>query len=317
VTEIEKRIGLKNNIFADLFAGTGIIGKKVKNEVNQVIANDLEKYAYVLNKNNLLQRYDNLKEKKEIIDYLNNIKPRDDGLIYNYYCSPADRKYFSDENGKKIDAIRMEIEKYKNDEELYYFLLATLIESADKVANTASVYASFLKKLKKTAKQPLKLMFEIENEFLFGSVNNRNHKVYNEDANELIKKISGNILYLDPPYNERQYGAYYHILNTIAEYKPFNPKGITGQREYNRSKWCIKKEAGNQLFELLNNANFEWIFLSYNNEGLMSEEEIKKIMSEFGKYELVKKEYQRYKADKNREYKNDKTYEYLHILQKK
>jgi adenine-specific DNA-methyltransferase len=306
--EINKKISIKGKIFCDLFAGTGIIGRSVKKEVKKVIANDIEYYAYVLNRN-YIGNHKNLKEKLEVLDYLNNLDLKE-GFIYQNYCSPVNRLYFSDENGKKIDTIRMEIEKFKDDEDLYYFLLASLIESADKVANTASVYGAFLKKLKKSAQKELILEPAIYEE------NENEHVVFQDDANKLIEKVSGDILYLDPPYNSRQYGANYHLLNTIAEYKEFEPKGKTGLRNYYKSPWCQKGKVKVIFENLIKSANFEWIFLSYNNEGLMSEEEIRGIMSKFGKYELVKKEYQRYKADKNRVYKDDKTYEYLHILRK-
>jgi len=305
--EITKRA--TPQIFCDLFAGTGIMGRVFKKDVKKVISNDIEYYAYVLNRN-YIGNHKNLKEKLEVIEYLNNLPLRDDGFIYNTYCSPAGRLYFSDENGKKIDTIRMEIEKFRYDEDLYYFLLASLIESADKVANTASVYGAFLKKLKKSALKPLVLEPAIYEE------NENEHFVSQKDANELIKEISGNVLYLDPPYNSRQYGANYHLLNTIAEYKEFEPKGKTGLRNYYKSPWCQKGKVKEAFENLIKNAEFEWIFLSYNNEGLMSEEDIRNIMSKYGKYELIKKEYQRYKADRNRVYKDNKTYEYLHILKK-
>ncbi len=105
-----------------------------------------------------------------------------------------------------------------------------------------------------------------------------------------------------------------HLLNTIALYDNFTPKGKTGLREYNRSNYCKKSEVFQSFENLIKNAKFEYIFLSYNNEGLMSETDVKNIMSKYGKYSLVKKEYQRFKADKNRKYKADSTFEYLHIL---
>ena len=180
-SEINKKVKVKEKIFCDIFAGTGIIGRVFKRSVKKVIANDIEYYAYVLNRN-YIGNHKNLKEKLEIIEYLNNLHLRDDGFIYRNYCSPANRLYFSDENGKKIDSIRMEIEKFKNDEDLYYFLLASLIESADKVANTASVYGAFLKKLKKSAQKELILEPAIYEE------NDNEHEIYQKDANELIKK---------------------------------------------------------------------------------------------------------------------------------
>lgn len=316
--EITNVVGdsLSNKVFCDLFAGTGIVGRKFKTNVKQVIANDMEYYSYVLNRN-YIGNHQTISKADELLQELENLLPKE-GFIYQNYClgSGSERQYFSDENGKKIDSIRMQIEEWKNthyiDEDTYYFLLATLLENADKVANTASVYGAFLKNLKRSALKPLSLepaLFEI---------NCNDHQVYQMDANQLIKNISGDILYLDPPYNARQYGANYHMLNTIALYDNFTPKGKTGLREYNRSKYCSKSDVTFEFETLIREANFKYIFLSYNNEGLMSVEQVRDIFERYGKYDLVQTEYQRFKADKteNRKHKADSTFEYLHILEK-
>ena len=306
---------LSDKIFCDLFAGTGIVGRNFKKEVKKVISNDMEFYSYVLNKNYI--------ENHEFLDneiYIKELNETngEEGFIFNEYSEngKANRLYFSEHNGKKIDAIRTKIEFWKTEKKissaLYYFLLASLLESADKVANTASVYGAFLKKIKKTAQKELILepaIFEI---------NSHSHEVYNEDSNILIKKIEGDILYLDPPYNAREYGANYHLLNTIAKYDNFTPKGKTGLRDYSKSAFCKKKEVEKSFDDLIKNANFKYIFLSYNNEGIMSSETIKKILSNYGKYDLLTTEYQRFRADKkeNRNHKASSTTEYLHILEK-
>ncbi|MDP5045130.1 MAG: DNA adenine methylase, partial [Leeuwenhoekiella sp.] len=228
----------------------------------------------------------------------------------------ANRLYFSAENGKKIDAIRNQIEIWyvqkEIEEDLYYFLLASLLESADKVANTASVYGAYLKKIKKSAQKPL-VMQPAEFQITSG-----NHDVFNEDSNALIKKIEGDILYLDPPYNARQYGANYHLLNTIAKKDTFVPKGKTGLRAYSKSAFCSKVEVAQTFENLIASANFKTLFLSYNNEGLMPAATVKSIMQRYGRYDLVTKEYQRFKADKteSRNHKATTTTEYLHILEK-
>ena len=190
--------------------------------------------------------------------------------------------------------------------------MASLLESADKVANTASVYGAYLKHIKKSAQKELNL------EPALFQINDNEHEVFNEDSNQLIKKIAGDILYLDPPYNARQYGSNYHLLNTIAKYDTFLPKGKTGLREYNRSNYCSKSQVKKSFEDLIKNANFQYTFLSYNNEGLMSEEEIRTIMSKYGKYDLVTTDYQRFKADKteNRNHIANSTTEFLHILEK-
>ena len=181
-----------------------------------------------------------------------------------------------------------------------------------KVANTASVYGAFLKKLKKSASKRLILepaIFEL---------NDNEHLVFNENANDLIKKISGDILYLDPPYNERQYCSNYHILETIARNDNPKMKGKTGLREYSsqKSDFCIKNKVAIAFENLIKNADFKYIFLSYNNEGLMSLDTIKNIMSKYGEYKVFTQEYRRFKADSKRKNKATTTIEYLHCLVK-
>jgi adenine-specific DNA-methyltransferase len=312
--EILKIVGgdISQKIFCDIFAGTAVVARAFKKDVKTVISNDIEYYSFVLNKNYI----DNHKEIKDRADYiaeLNALPLIDNGFIYKHYCkgSGSQRQYFSDNNGKKIDTIRTEIQKWKNsekiDESLYYFLLASLLVSADKVANTASVYGAFLKYLKPPASKELVLTpadFQISD---------NEHQVFNEDSNDLIKKIKGDILYLDPPYNNRQYGANYHILNTIALYDDFIPKGKTGRRVYNRSAYSKKRKVHSSFEELIKNANFRYIFLSYNDDGLMSGDDVREIMSKYGDYKLVKKEYKRFisqNVDKS------STFEHLHILEK-
>ena len=309
---------LSDKVFCDIFAGTGIIGRNFKNDVKQVISNDFEYYSYVLNKN-YIENHREIKNKNDYIYTLNNLQLIDTGFIYQNYCldSGSERQYFSDYNGKVIDTIRTKIEEWKNSKKigdnLYYFLLASLLESADKVANTASVYGAFLKHLKNSAQK--KLFLQTAN----FEINDNKHKVFNLDSNDLITEISGDILYLDPPYNARQYGSNYHLLNTIAKYDNFIPKGKTGLRNYQKSKYCSKKQVLNEFDFLVKNANFKFIFLSYNNEGLMSTDDVRKIMLKYGRYDIATIRYQRFKADKdeNRNYKANSTKEYLHILEKK
>ena len=298
---------LSQKTFCDIFAGTGIVGRTFKTSVKKVIANDIEYYSYVLNKNYIgnQQPIDN---KLQLIEELNALPPISNGFIYNNYClgGNGERQYFSDANGKKIDTMRTAIESWKQSgriaDNAYYFLLCSLLECADKVANTASVYGAYLKKLKKSAQKDL-ILEPAEYE-----LDNNKHQIFNKDANELINEIEGDILYLDPPYNARQYGANYHLLNTIAEYKPFEPSGKTGLRQHYKSKYCSAGSVKNEFENLIKNAKFKYIFLSYNNEGLMTVGDVKSIMSKYGRYDLAQTDYQRFKADS--------TVEYLHILEK-
>jgi len=307
---------LSQKVFCDLFAGTGIVGRSFKHDVKHVISNDREAYSFVLNKH-YIENGETIADKDALIEELNALKPIDNGFIYSHYCigSQSGRRYFSDENGQKIDAIRTQIEAWKTagtiNEAAYYFLIASLIESADKIANTASIYGSFLKELKKPAAKTL-VLTPADFEPSAGA-----HVVYQKDANVLIQEIEGDILYLDPPYNHRDYGANYHLLNTIALYDTFIPKGRSGRRAYKVSRYCKKSEAYRTFEELIKNARFNHIFLSYNNEGLMHVGDLQNIMSKYGHYRLEKIAYKRFKANRLKDRKADTTYEYIHILEKR
>lgn len=316
VISSEFNSSLKELTFCDLFAGTGIIGRKFKPVVKKVIANDVELYSYVL-----LQNYINnhleIPEKEHYIEQLNQLQAKNGFLAQEYgENGRAGRLFFSEQNAQKIEACRQQIETWKQAEKihknLYYFLLASLLESADKVANTASVYGAFLKKIKISASKEM-----IIKPAVFTETKN-SHSVFQKDANVLINEIEGDILYLDPPYNARQYGANYHLLNTIARYKIFIPKGKTGLPAYYKSNYCKRNEVTQAFESLIKSAKFSYIYLSYNNEGLMSPEVIQQIMAKYGDYHLETKSYQRFKADKteNRKHKASATTEFLHCLKK-
>lgn len=320
VKSIEKSITkpLNECVFCDLFAGTGAVGRAFKGRVKKIIANDREFYSFVLNQN-YIANHKRLENKMVLLKNLENLKGVRGKIYENYSLGGTKNKayqrlYFSDENAAKIDAIRQKIEHLKDTNAInsseYYFLLASLLESADKVANTACVYGAFLKKLKKSALKIIKLQgAEFE-------CNDNEHEVFNEDATTLITKIKGDILYLDPPYNAREYAANYHLLNTIALYDDFVPRGKTGLRTYQKSAFCKKATVAKALENIIAKADFKWIFLSYNDEGILAIEEIRSIFEKYGKYSLLSTKHQRFKADSQRVQKQVGVVEYLHILSK-
>ncbi|MEG2013574.1 MAG: DNA adenine methylase [Anaerovoracaceae bacterium] len=309
-------------VFADLFAGTGVVSGSFKDDGYAIIANDIQYYSYVMTKH-MIENNGNLDKERcsQLINELDQLEGVE-GFIYNNYSYEGTegqefrRMYFTEYNAKKCDAVRIAIEEWFNEKKIteneYYFLLGSLINSIDKCANTASVYGAYLKKLKRSALKDMQL---IQLPIMHGSVDCR---VYNEDISELIKNISGDILYLDPPYNARQYCTNYHMLETIAKYDDPVIKGKTGLREYSTQKsvFCVKNKVSEALEELIKNAKFKYIFLSYNNEGLMPFDTIEKIMKKYGKYKVYMQTYRRFKADNARDNKSDTTVEYLHCLVK-
>jgi len=294
----------KKSLF-DLFAGTGAVGNHFNGKVRRVFSNDLEEYSFYLNYNLLI----NNKSFEQDFIWLNNLAPKE-GFIWKHYSPAGGRMYFTEETAKKIDAIREQIFKAPTANAYKTHLLASLIESADRVANTASVYGAYLKDFKKSALTPFMLR-----PAMFKNTGT-NNKVFKYDAEKIVGEVETDILYLDPPYNTRQYGANYHLLNTIVTKAPFEPQGITGlPPQYNKSTFCSIKTVEESLMNILANAKAKDIFLSYSNEGLLDPIQIKTIMKEFGGYYLYTKDYKRFKANSSTE--SNTVTEYLHYLRKK
>ncbi|WP_312640811.1 DNA adenine methylase [Hydrogenoanaerobacterium sp.] len=309
--------------FADLFAGTGIVAAAAKELGCNVTANDLQYYSYVLCRHLIAGGNGITHERAIRLCERLSASECTEGFIYRNYSLGGTRLhdqprcYFSDYNAAKCDGMRMELErkwqmgKITLDE--YFFLLASLLTSIDKYANTASVYGSFLKRLKKTAQREVVLT---PMPIVTG---NGKYQVYNCDAESLVNMLSGDILYLDPPYNARQYSSNYHMLETIARGDSPIIRGKTGVRtDQHKSRFCSSRHVFTAFENLIAAANFRYIFLSYNNEGLMPLDKIKDIMSRYGSYSVRMQSYRRFKADsdENRPHKDKVTTEYLHILVK-
>jgi adenine-specific DNA-methyltransferase len=144
----------------------------------------------------------------------------------------------------------------------YFFLLASLLEAIDKVANTASVYGAFLKALKKSAQKPLDLKAATY------YLNDHEHIVTNQDVGLLVQNSKHDVVYLDPPYNQRQYSGNYHILETIARYDSPEIHGKTGMRDCREQKsdYCSRAKVKKSYQDLIDTIDAKYIFLSYNDE---------------------------------------------------
>ncbi len=302
---------LQSYRMCDLFAGAGSVARHFAPLTKQTTANDIEYFSYLLNHAYLATT--TLEDYAQQLSRLNALEGRK-GWISTHYACESGRLYFSDENAGRIDAIRQEIESWKQsaliDTERYRLLLATLIVASSAVANTTSVFSAFLKTLKKSAQKPLVLQaLDIT------PTPHAKHLVYNADANTLIQNLQGEILYLDPPYNLRQYGANYHLLDSIARYIPFTPRGKTGLGAYHSSRYSRQKHAFEALSNLLLRANFPYIFLSYSSDGIIENKAIEELMRGIGEYHQASILHKRFNA-KNATAASHRTIEYLHILHK-
>ncbi len=164
------------------------------------------------------------------------------------------------------------------------------------VANISGNYAAFLKCWDPRALKPLRLRVPVI------QPSKRKNKVFKADANKLVKKMSCDILYMDPPYNERQYAPNYFMLELIAEgwFNGNNPQiyGNTGMRPYEKQKssYCQKVNVKGAFRDLIENADTKYMLLSYNDEGLMSEDEIINVLSSRGRVNILETDHRRYRS---------------------
>ncbi|MBP5438954.1 MAG: Dam family site-specific DNA-(adenine-N6)-methyltransferase [Treponema sp.] len=321
---ISSNIRTKQKSFCDIFSGTGVVARYFKPRY-EIISNDALFFSYIIQKsiveNNSVPTFDKLKfSVKNPFDYLENTSLPDVNKFVEENYSPsgkAGRMYFTSENARRIDFIRTTIEQWKSEKKLteaeYYYLLASLIEAVPSVSNITGTYGAYLKNWDKRAYKKIELLqFEVQN-------NNRNNKAYNEDVFDLEKHVSGDILYIDPPYNSRQYAPNYHVLETIARYDNPVLTGVTGMRPYanQKSVFCSKHEVNDAFEQLIRNADFTHIVLSYSSAGLMNADFIEKTLKDNGiasTYTLQKIPYRKYKS---KIYDESGVCEYLFYIQKK
>lgn len=318
--------------FFDLFSGCGSVSLMAKKRGANVISNDFMFFSTCMTKallenNNTpcfsgLKKYLTLSENdpySQVIEYLNSIGGYE-GFIYSHY-SPASqqydgvkRMYFTEENAKKIDAIRMQIEQWSevlkpNEKAL---LIADLLDGVSGVSNIAGTYGCYMKYWKKKAITPIRLC----KRELVESFPGQSFTTINGLANEVVSMYDADLIYMDPPYTKRQYSAYYHILETIALYDSPTIFGKTGLRNWRKqsSDYCYKSKASKALNDLLGKVNSPFFAMSYSNEGQIEHDKILDIMEEYGKVEYHEQPYKRYKSN-NRVTNVDGVIERLYILE--
>lgn len=313
--------------FIDIFSGTGSVGRHFKELGFRIISNDLMTYSYfaqyVSLKINSMPSFEHISYKgiDGVLEILNDASLKKEGYIYNNFApgGKEKRQYFSDENAQRIDAIRDKIEEWniqgKLSEEEYCILVNSLIDASDFVANVAGTYGAYLKIWRSMALKRI----ELKKPEIFN--NEKNNIVFQKDANTLIKEITGDILYLDPPYNSRQYAPNFHVLETLAVWDKQPLTGKCGQRDYTtkKSRYCSKKDASVALSELIRQANVKYIVMSYNNEGIIPSNEIVSILSSRGevvKYQQIYRRFRTERDNENRHYKDcdDKVSEILYVV---
>lgn len=287
------------NSFADLFAGIGVVSEYFLSKNKSVIINDNLYSNYIF----YVAWLSNLEyDKDKISNFINYYNNSTEYIKDNYFSDTFSDTYFNYNNAKQIGSIRVDIEKNREKLNLreYCILLSSLLYTTDKIANTCGHFEAFL------AKKPQEEIFKLQD--LDIKKYKYKPKIFQENANVLIKKIKTDLVYIDPPYNSRQYINFYHLLENLAEWKQPKVFGKTLKMERNAKKSEYSKaNALNNFKDLILNCNSKYILVSYNNTykansnasiNKILEKDIYNILSSVGKTEKFDIDYKYFNTGK-------------------
>lgn len=338
----------------DLFAGSGSVSRLLKTLNLKVYSNDWEYYSYILNYAHICINEKDVKNMfkhtggvENTINIINNIETINDKDRYiSKYYAPLDdnnpdlkneRLFYTQYNATRIDIIRHNIEElYKNkaiNKKEYYYLLASIIYEGATHTNTSGVFKAFHSGFGGRNKDALKRILSpisLKELSLYDGIKG---EVSMLDANEYVLKNKDkhfDLVYLDPPYNQHQYGSNYHLLNTIALWdkpeinreiyingKKTDKGGIRKDWVKTKSDYCYKKTAKDAFKNLIDNINASHIVLSYSTDGIIDYDDLISILESKGKLKIVTSEYTKYRGAKRSVINKTKNVEYLFIVDTK
>ena len=343
IGEAVYRTGLGSGTFFDAFAGSGVVSRLAKARGFRVIANDWEPYCEIINRAyieiNSPPSFYRLGGLARAIAILNLI-PGERGYIATHYCPEDDmnydtsreRMFYTQSNGRRIDAIRERIEAWREDGTIGELeeavLLAPLVFQAAYCSNTSGVFKGFHNGWggkTKTAWYRIRSRLTLSPPVFLD--NGLTNLVLREDAAAIARETECDIAYLDPPYNQHQYGANYHLLNTVALWdKPAISRHISGNgrrdkaairtdwRTSRRSAYCYRSSALDAFADLVSALRARFVLVSYSTDGIMPVEAVIDRLSECGELSVVLRQYKRYRVSSTRPSPRPHTTEFVAIV---
>jgi adenine-specific DNA-methyltransferase len=320
----------------DVFSGSGIVSRYFKRYANILYTNDLEGYTktistcYLKNKSEvdfdkLTQFHLSIIEKIEKEGFIR-------GFISELYSPEDDRNiklgervFFTTRNALYIDTARRLIEDVP--EPYKTLLLAPLLYEASNKNNTAGVFKGFYKnsvtkigQFGGDGKNALKrILADITLELPVLSNFECDVRVFQEDSNHLVEHMPKvDLAYLDPPYNQHPYGSNYFMLNLINDYKkPTNISEVSGiPKNWNKSSFNVKNQAIKSFEELCSKMKAKYLLISFNSEGFISQEEMVKVLTKFGRIQVFEMKYNTFRGSRNLKNRNIHVKEFLFLLRK-
>lgn len=337
------RTDISSGVFFDAFAGSGVVSRLAKTMGYRVVANDWEPYAEVINKAcialNHAPAFDSLGGIDAAFDALNKL-PGERGYISTHYCPLDDENYdvtkermfYTQENGRRIDAMREQMQRWRDagsvSDEEFVVLLAPLVFQSAYCSNTSGVFKGFHRGwggATKTAWYRIRSRLTLRPPLFFD--NGVPNEVLRMDASEAAARVVCDLAYLDPPYNQHQYGSNYHLLNTVALWdKPAISPHIshsgpgdkaairTDWRNTRRSPYCYRSTALEAFEGLLAGLQAKCVLVSYSTDGIIPVDSLLRALAEYGKLSVVTRKYTRYRVSSQRPSPRPHTTEFVAVV---
>lgn len=275
----------------DLFSGTSRVGHALKDAGFGVIANDHNAFAHTLAMCYIQADAPKvIDQATKIINELNTIKPRS-GFITTTYCEQS--RFFHPDNGRRIDAMRDHIETLDLSPELRAVVLTSLIEGADRVDSTTGVQMAYLKSWAPRAHK--KIQLRLPN--ILAHPDGLACSAHQLDAIDAVQRLSANIVYLDPPYNQHSYLGNYHIWETLVRWDHPQTYGVACKRidcKERKSPFNSKVKIADALEDVIDTIDAETLIVSFSDEGYLSRDQIEEMLTKRGDVVVLDRQHPRY-----------------------
>lgn len=299
--------------FCDIFAGTGVVAHRALQKYERVVVNDF------LHSNNMMYRAFfaptewSEERVQSIIEHFNAVNPRE--VRDNYFSKNFGGKYFDMDTARMVGYIREQLRKMKGDltDKEYAILLASLIYSIDRRANTLGHFEAYIKK-----KIIIHTPFELR---MIDAQSFQGAEIHQEDANQLARTVDVDLTYLDPPYNSRQYSRFYHVYENLVQWKKPQLFGAALKpKEENMSDYC-RNAAFTAFSDLVSHIKSRYLVVSYNNtyhskssssENKIKLEQLEEVLNKCGRTQVFNHEFKAFNSGKT---EFDDHREYLFITE--
>lgn len=288
------------NTVADIFAGTGAVASAFTDK--KIITNDIMYSNYICHVAWFSsEEYSEDKIVELIMGYNSMVVTED-----NYMSENFANTYFSLEDCRKIGFIREDIERRFEANDINAkeraLLITSLLYGMDKIANTCGHYDAYRQGVE--FEKHLELSVPLPDTDL-----NENNVCYNMDTNILVSDIEADLVYIDPPYNSRQYCDAYHLLENVARWNKPEVFGVAKKMDRSslKSDYCTQK-ATEAFEELINSIRAKYILLSYNNmaekgndrsNAKISDDDIMRILQKKGTVKVFAEDYKAFSTGKS------------------